>query len=116
MQVLYDFPDDSALKLTIAKYLTPGDVSIQEVGIVPDIELVPGETISGKVEDERGEPVADAAVRCELSRTSAVQGTERISRLVASWEEGRILDVIRTMTPLSRAEPKCLFYQAQVSP
>jgi quinol monooxygenase YgiN len=31
-------------------------------------------------------------------------------------EEGRILDVIKTMTPLSRAEPKCLFYQAQVSP
>jgi carboxyl-terminal processing protease len=28
VQVLYDFPDDSALKLTIAKYLTPGDVSI----------------------------------------------------------------------------------------
>jgi carboxyl-terminal processing protease len=41
VQVLYDFPDDSALKLTIAKYLTPGDVSIQEVGIVPDIQLVP---------------------------------------------------------------------------
>src|SRR5204862_4995548 len=47
VQVLYDFKDresgdESALKLTIAQYLTPGDVSIQEVGIVPDIELVPG--------------------------------------------------------------------------
>lgn len=31
-------------------------------------------------------------------------------------EQGRILDVIKTMTPLSRSEPKCLFYQAQVSP
>ena len=41
VQVLYDFPDDSALKLTIAKYLTPGDVSIQEVGITPDIQLIP---------------------------------------------------------------------------
>ncbi|MCI0670538.1 MAG: S41 family peptidase, partial [Myxococcaceae bacterium] len=41
VQVLYDFPDDSALKLTIAKYLTPGDKSIQEVGITPDIELTP---------------------------------------------------------------------------
>ena len=30
-------------------------------------------------------------------------------------EEGRIVDVIKTMTPLSRAEPKCLFYHAQVS-
>ncbi len=41
VQVLYDFQDESALKLTIAKYLTPGDISIQEVGIVPDIALVP---------------------------------------------------------------------------
>lgn len=31
-------------------------------------------------------------------------------------EEARVEDVIRTLTPLSRAEPKNLFYQAQVSP
>lgn len=30
-------------------------------------------------------------------------------------EEGRIQEVIRTMTPLSRREPGNLFYQAQVS-
>jgi carboxyl-terminal processing protease len=30
-----------ALKLTIAQYLTPGDVSIQSVGVNPDIETVP---------------------------------------------------------------------------
>jgi carboxyl-terminal processing protease len=41
VQVLYDFKDNSALKLTIAQYLTPGDVSIQSVGIHPDVELVP---------------------------------------------------------------------------
>jgi carboxyl-terminal processing protease len=41
VQVLYDFPDQSALKLTIAQYLTPGDVSIQNVGITPDIMLLP---------------------------------------------------------------------------
>jgi carboxyl-terminal processing protease len=49
VQVLYDFPDDSALKLTIAKYLTPGDISIQEVGIVPDIELVPAAVTEERV-------------------------------------------------------------------
>jgi carboxyl-terminal processing protease len=32
---------DAALKLTIAEYLTPGDVSIQGVGVTPDIELDP---------------------------------------------------------------------------
>jgi len=41
VQVLYDFQDGSALKLTIAQYLTPGDVSIQGVGIVPDISIDP---------------------------------------------------------------------------
>ncbi|MEZ4270540.1 MAG: MXAN_5808 family serine peptidase [Myxococcota bacterium] len=41
VQVLYDFKDQAALKLTIAQYLTPGDISIQSVGIVPDVEVVP---------------------------------------------------------------------------
>ncbi|MBI5508733.1 MAG: PDZ domain-containing protein [Deltaproteobacteria bacterium] len=45
VQVLYDFKDRSALKLTIAQYLTPGDLSIQSVGITPDVQLVPA-TIS----------------------------------------------------------------------
>jgi quinol monooxygenase YgiN len=41
--------------------------------------------------------------------------------VAATWkakegEEGRVEDVIRTMTPLSRAEDANLFYQAQVSP
>jgi carboxyl-terminal processing protease len=33
--------DNSALKLTIAQYLTPGGISIQGVGVTPDIELDP---------------------------------------------------------------------------
>ena len=41
VQVLYDNDDGSALKLTIAQYLTPGDVSIQSVGITPDIQTSP---------------------------------------------------------------------------
>ncbi len=40
VQVVYDNPDDSALKLTIAQYLTPGDLSIQSVGIIPHVQLV----------------------------------------------------------------------------
>lgn len=41
VQVIYELVDGSALKLTIAQYLTPGDVSIQSVGITPDIKLIP---------------------------------------------------------------------------
>ncbi|MDP1822954.1 MAG: MXAN_5808 family serine peptidase [Archangium sp.] len=50
VQVLYDFPDESALKLTIAKYLTPGDLSIQEVGITPDIQLIPTRVTKERVD------------------------------------------------------------------
>ena len=49
VQVLFDIPspisfgdgaddDKLGLKLTTAQYLTPGDISIQGVGVVPDIE------------------------------------------------------------------------------
>jgi carboxyl-terminal processing protease len=43
VQLLFtELPDKAALKLTIAQYLTePGDVSIQGVGVTPDIELDP---------------------------------------------------------------------------
>lgn len=41
VQVLYEFPDNSALKLTVAQYLTPGDVSIQSKGITPDLGVFP---------------------------------------------------------------------------
>jgi carboxyl-terminal processing protease len=37
VQMLFENPDKSALKLTVAQYLTPGNVSIQTVGIVPDV-------------------------------------------------------------------------------
>jgi carboxyl-terminal processing protease len=39
VQLVFDNPDNSALKLTIAQYLTPGDISIQSVGIKPHIAL-----------------------------------------------------------------------------
>lgn len=44
VQVLHDRKvgdKELALKLTIAQYLTPGDVSIQSVGVSPDLETVP---------------------------------------------------------------------------
>jgi carboxyl-terminal processing protease len=41
VQSLFELPEDSALKLTIAQYLTPGDVSIQSIGVSPDVKLNP---------------------------------------------------------------------------
>lgn len=39
VQRLFDLPKDSALKLTIAQYLTPGEVSIQGLGITPHVAM-----------------------------------------------------------------------------
>jgi len=39
VQELYDNEDGSKLKITVAEYLTPGDRSIQNLGIVPDVAL-----------------------------------------------------------------------------
>lgn len=41
VQSLFNMRDGSSLKLTVAQYLTPGKVSIQAQGIVPDIHLYP---------------------------------------------------------------------------
>ena len=55
VQVLYDFNEpgrsneEAALKLTIAQYLTPGDISIQETGITPDVALFPGRALKDAV-------------------------------------------------------------------
>ncbi len=55
VQVLHDFPEpgrpqeEAALKLTVAQYLTPGDVSIQEVGVTPDVLLLPGRALPQQV-------------------------------------------------------------------
>jgi carboxyl-terminal processing protease len=46
VQVVYRI-DDAALKLTVAQYLTPGDVSIQGVGVVPDVAIAPLRVPSG---------------------------------------------------------------------
>jgi carboxyl-terminal processing protease len=41
VQSIFEFPEKSALKLTVAKYYTPGDISIQSIGISPEIRLMP---------------------------------------------------------------------------
>jgi carboxyl-terminal processing protease len=33
------FPDDSSLKITVAKWLTPAGISIADEGLSPDVEV-----------------------------------------------------------------------------
>ena len=41
VQTVFELPDQRALKLTIARYYTPADKSIQNVGITPDVWIQP---------------------------------------------------------------------------
>jgi carboxyl-terminal processing protease len=55
VQQLYDIDEpgerdrQAALKLTVAQYLTPGDISIQETGITPDVLLLPGRALKSSI-------------------------------------------------------------------
>ncbi len=49
VQVIYPNRDGSGFKVTIAQYLTPGDRSIQGIGVIPDIELDPVEVKKDRV-------------------------------------------------------------------
>jgi carboxyl-terminal processing protease len=65
VQVLYELQDGSALKLTIAQYLTPGDISIQSVGVTPDIQLQPM-----RVQSDSADLFAQSWVRREATLAS----------------------------------------------
>ena len=70
VQHLYENRDDSSLKLTVAKYLTPGDHSIQSVGISPDIALEP--TIVRPAEGT-GQPVVTLFWREWVDREASLE-------------------------------------------
>ena len=55
VQIMYEFPDHSALKLTVAQYLTPDGASIQNTGIVPDLQALPVMVEDGSVSLFRSE-------------------------------------------------------------
>lgn len=52
VQTVYDLKDGSALKLTIANYLTAKDQKVQSIGINPDVGLVPAQITDQVVEDK----------------------------------------------------------------
>ena len=69
VQHLYNHRDNSRLKLTVAQYLTPGDRSIQSIGIPPDILLQP--SVIRAREDEEN-PVVSLYWREWLDREASL--------------------------------------------
>jgi carboxyl-terminal processing protease len=69
VQHVYPNGDDSRLKMTVSKYLTPGDQSIQGVGVSPDILLQPS-VVEMVVNEEKGteDPLVALNWRSRVSR------------------------------------------------
>ncbi len=82
VQNLHPLFDQSKLKLTISQYLTPGDRSIQAVGIPADIELVPSIVEPGK---EGGDPIALLYYRERVRRES--DATKHLDSSAIALEE-----------------------------
>jgi len=72
VQHLYRNRDESSLKLTVAKYLTPGDHSIQSVGIPPDIWLQPSIVRGPEEGDEDPNPFVSLYWRQWLDREASL--------------------------------------------
>ncbi|CAN5508458.1 hypothetical protein BH11MYX1_BH11MYX1_27520 [soil metagenome] len=118
VQVLFDNPDHSKLKLTIAQYLVGKDTSVQGVGITPDIELAPA-LVPVKLATEKdvlrlSSPTLprEADYQSKLTSEHAVAGTARsaISYLFEAppgtggfFEDGEIR-IARDLAAAPRAE------------
>jgi carboxyl-terminal processing protease len=104
VQTILPLPDGSALKLTIARYYTPKDRSIQAKGITPDILVParPGEDVTGKSKadkpekaekpekPERGEGTrkeSDLERHIESHDLSDMAKTQGLSQWIDQWPE-----------------------------
>ena len=101
VQVLFDNDDGSALKLTIAQFLTPTDISIQTKGILPDIAVEP---ITVTKDDVR--IFAGPKVRREKDLRSHLRG---------QWGLGRQPSAVGSVRYLETVEKKSTVPGAQLS-
>jgi carboxyl-terminal processing protease len=92
VQTILPLPDGSALKLTIARYYTPKDRSIQAKGITPDILVParPGEDATGKSKTDKPEK-ADKPEKPERG-----EGTRKESDLERHIESHDLSDMAKT--------------------
>lgn len=88
VQTLMSLPDGSGIKLTVARYYTPKDRSIQAKGISPDIvvnDKAPAEVTGAQPANSRKE--ADLKGHIESNDLSEMAGNQRISNAIEKWPE-----------------------------
>lgn len=66
VQGVYELDDGSGIRITIAKYYTPSGVCIQDIGVVPDIEIQP-------LEDYKYSPVSAIPFEDDVQLQKAIE-------------------------------------------
>lgn len=85
VQMVDQIPDGGAIKLTSAQYLTPGDISIQAVGVIPDLTFVP--VVADKDEihmKNAGAGFSEADLEAHLDRPNIRTRTDRNPAVTAT--------------------------------
>lgn len=76
VQSLFNLKDGSALKLTVAQYLTPKRISIQAVGITPDVLLAPSIIEEEAFDVVEGEGFGEKSLEEHLENPEYIQQTK----------------------------------------
>ena len=91
VQTLLSLPDGSGLKLTVARYYTPKDRSIQAKGIRPDIAVSDKNSVEREPSESRKE--SDLKGHIESSDLSDLATNQGITKAIKNWPENMQKDV-----------------------
>jgi carboxyl-terminal processing protease len=91
VQTLLSLPDGSGLKLTVARYYTPKDRSIQARGIRPDIIVSEKRAADRETSGPRKE--SDLKGHIESSDLSDIAANQGITNAIRSWPESMQKDL-----------------------
>ncbi|HSP00234.1 MAG TPA: S41 family peptidase, partial [Thioalkalivibrio sp.] len=90
VQTILPLKQDTALKLTTARYFTPDGRSIQAEGIEPDIKLERLQVSAAETSDNDSRPVTEASLQRHLQRQRAAEeaGTEEAGEAGETEDDG----------------------------
>jgi carboxyl-terminal processing protease len=91
VQTLLSLPDGSGLKLTVARYYTPKDRSIQAKGIRPDIYVSDKNSVEKETSETKKE--SDLKGHIESADLSDVAANQGITKAIKAWPEPMQKDV-----------------------
>lgn len=91
VQTLLSLPDGSGLKLTVARYYTPKDRSIQAKGIHPDIVVSEKNSVDSENSESRKE--SDLKGHIEGNDLSDLAANQGITKAIKSWPDAMQKDL-----------------------